>query len=116
MMQLYDFRNYRRRTLAFLLHRGRMVSRAKFGAADVRLLGRVLWRTLLRTRPRRAWFTLSLLVATLLRRPSALKDALYFVTVHKGLYEYMESLGEHLDVAIRDLAARQADAQVRIPA
>ena len=116
MTQLYDFRNYRRRTLAFLLNRGRMVSRARIGVEEVRLLGRVLWRTLLRTRPRRAWFTLSLLGATLLRRPSALADALYYVTVHKGLYEYMESLGEHLDAAIRELAAGEPDSRVKIPA
>jgi radical SAM superfamily enzyme YgiQ (UPF0313 family) len=102
--QLYDFRNFRKRTLAYILNRGRVARESKIGKNDVRLAGRVLRQTILKARPRRAWFTLSLLGATLLRRPSAFADALYFVLIHKGLYEYMEILGEHLDVAIGELA------------
>jgi hypothetical protein len=72
------------------------------------MLWRVLWRTVVRAHPRRAWFTLSLLGATALRRPSAFADAVYFVLVHKGLYEYMEALGKHLDRAIGELATAEA--------
>jgi hypothetical protein len=53
--------------------------------------------------PRRAWFTLRLLGETLLRRPTAFRDAVSFALVHKALSEYMEALGRHLDRAITDL-------------
>ena len=77
-------------------------------AGDLRMLWRVLWRTVVRAHPRRAWFTLSLLGATMLRRPSAFADAVYFVLVHKGLYDYMEALGKHLDRVIAELATAEA--------
>jgi hypothetical protein len=104
--QLYDFRNFRARTLDYLMNRGQVVSGTPVRASDLRMLWRVLWRTVVRAHPRRAWFTLSLLGATVLRRPSAFADAVYFVLVHKGLYEYMEALGTHLDRAIGELAIR----------
>ncbi len=106
--QLYDFRNFRRRTLEYLMHRGQVVSRMPLRAGDLRMLWRVLWRTVVRAHPRRAWFTLSLLGATVLRRPSAFADAVYFVLVHKGLYEYMEALDKHLDRAIGELVTAEA--------
>ena len=101
--QLYDFRNFRRRTLAYLLNRGRVVVPLEVRPGEFRLLVRVLWRTLLRTNPRRAWFTLSLLGTTLLRRPSAFADAVYFALVHKGLYDYPELLKMAMnpDVTVR---------------
>ncbi len=108
--QLYDFRNFRRRTLAYLLNRGPLTARMRVNVGDLRLLWRVLWRTMVRTHPRRAWFTFSLLGTTVLRRPSAFADAVYFALIHKGLYEYMQSLGEHLDRSITDLAATDPDA------
>ncbi len=102
--QLYDFRNYRRRTLEFLLHRGDQVhGGANIRAGDLRLLGRIVWRTVIRTTPRRAWFTLSLVGATLLRRPSRIKEAISFAIVHKALYDYMRILGRHLDRAIAEI-------------
>jgi radical SAM superfamily enzyme YgiQ (UPF0313 family) len=113
-VQLYDFRNFRRRTLAFLLNRGHVVAKTKVTGAEVRLVGRILWRTVLRARPRRVWFTLSLLGATLVRRPSAFSDALYYVTIHTGLYEYMESLGEHLDEAIGELGGTDPAVRARL--
>jgi radical SAM superfamily enzyme YgiQ (UPF0313 family) len=114
--QLYDFRNFRRRTLDYLLHRGQLTSRMRVGIGELRLLSRILWRTVLRARPRRAWFTVSLLGTTLLRRPSAFGDAVYYAIIHKGLYEYMEALGEHLDHIIEDVAAREADTAVPMSA
>jgi radical SAM superfamily enzyme YgiQ (UPF0313 family) len=101
---LYDFRNYRERTLDFLLHRGGQITRGlHIRRGDLRLLGRILRQTVFEAGPRRAWFTLRLLGETLLRRPSAFKDAVSFAIVHKALAEYMEALGRHLDGAIREI-------------
>jgi len=111
--QLYDFRNYRRRTLAFLLHRGRLASSGlNLRAGDPRRLACILRDTLLRASPRRAWFTLSLLCTTLLRRPSVFKDAVAFAIVHSALHGYMDALVARLDGVIEDLerdAAGTAD-------
>ena len=73
------------------------------GRGDLRLLGRILWRTVVRASPRRAWFTLSLLATTLLRRPSVFVDAVAFAVVHQALYDYVHVLRRHLDRAIAEL-------------
>jgi radical SAM superfamily enzyme YgiQ (UPF0313 family) len=102
--QLYDFRHYRRRTLEFLLHRGSQVHGGRnIRAGDWRRLRRVLGETLLRGGPRRAWFTLSLLGATLVRRPSAFKEAVSFAIVHKAFHDYVERLLGELDARLREL-------------
>jgi hypothetical protein len=102
--ELYDFRNYRERTLAFILGRGRQVTQGlDVHWSELRLLGRILRETLLRASPRRAWFTLRLLGETLMRRPTAFRDAVSFALVHKALSEYMEALGRHLERAIAEL-------------
>jgi hypothetical protein len=44
-----------------------------------------------------------LIGATLIRRPSAFKEAVSFAIVHKALSEYMEALGRHLEAAIEEL-------------
>jgi radical SAM superfamily enzyme YgiQ (UPF0313 family) len=107
--QLYDFGHYRRRTLDFLLHRGSQVHGGRnIRRGDLRRLARVLRETLLRGGPRRAWFTLCLLGATLLRRPSAFKEAVSFAVVHKAFHDYVERLGRELDASIRELAAGEA--------
>jgi radical SAM superfamily enzyme YgiQ (UPF0313 family) len=103
--QLYDFRRYRRRALAFLVHRGSQVHGGRnIRPGDLRRLARVLRETVLRGGPRRAWFTLSLLGATLLRRPSAFKEAVSFAVVHKAFHDYVERLLPELDVQLRELA------------
>ncbi len=103
---LYDFRNFRRRTLDFILHRGRQVGQdLQVRKGELRLLMRVLRDTILITNPRRAWFTLSLIGATLLRKPGRLADAVSFAIVHKGLYEYMRALDRHLERVIQELEA-----------
>jgi hypothetical protein len=84
--EVCDFRNDRERTLAFPLARGRQITRGlRVRRGDLRLLGRILRETVLRADPRRAWFTLRLLGATLLRCPSAFPDAVSFAIVHKAL-------------------------------
>jgi radical SAM superfamily enzyme YgiQ (UPF0313 family) len=102
--QLYDFRNYRRRTLEFLLHRGAQVHRGRnIRRGDLRRLGHILRETVLRGGPRRAWFTLSLLGTVALRRPSVFKEAVSFAIVHQAFHRYMDELRGQLDQAIRDL-------------
>ena len=102
--QLYDFRNYRARTLAFLLGRGAQINRGRnIRKGDLRRLASVLRDTVLLGGPRRAWFTLTLLGATLLRRPSVFKEAVSFAIVHKAFYEYMRELQGLLDAALEEL-------------
>jgi len=111
LTQLYDFRVYRERTLAFLLGKGAQAAQGlHLRAGELRLLGRILRDTVLRGGLRRAWFTLSLLGATLVRRPSVFKDAVSFAIVHKAFHDYMERLAAHLDFAIAELERGAADA------
>jgi radical SAM superfamily enzyme YgiQ (UPF0313 family) len=108
--QLYDFGNYRERTLAFLLNRGTQVAGGRLlRSGDLRRLLSVLRDTVLLGGPRRAWFTLSLLGTTLLRRPSVIKEAVSFAIVHKAFYEYMRELQTLLDGALREFEGASAD-------
>src|SRR6185503_6112964 len=64
--ELYEFRNYRHRTLEFILNRGRQVGDTFRPRRDEwMLLARILRDTVIAASPRRAWFTLSLLGTTL---------------------------------------------------
>lgn len=102
--QLYDFRLYRARTLAFLFNRGDQIHRGhNVRRGDLRQLGRVLWQTVVRGGPRRAWFTLSLLGATLVHRPSVFKEAVSFAICHKAFHDYVEDLRVNLEATIEEL-------------
>ena len=102
--ELYEFRNYHRRTMAFLLARGTQITGGRnIRKGDLVLLWRILGETVFRAGPRRAWFTLRLIGETIWRRPSAFKDAVSFAVVHKALSEYMDALCAHLDRAIEQL-------------
>ena len=68
-----------------------------------------MWTTVITGGPRRAWFTLSLIGTTLLRRPAAFKEAVSFAIVHVAFYEYMEELARRLDGAIGELESAPAD-------
>ena len=108
---LYDFRNFRARTLEFIVNRGRQVGEGlKVRRQELRLAARVLRDTVVAAGPRRAWFTLSLLGATLWKRPAALPDAFAFAIVHKALYEYMRALDRHLARVIDEIEASAAEA------
>jgi radical SAM superfamily enzyme YgiQ (UPF0313 family) len=105
--KLYDFRIFRERAVAYLLGKGAEVTHdLAIGRAELRLLSRILWRTVVRASPRRAWFTLSLLATALLRRPSVFADAVTLAVIHKALYDYVRVLRRHLDKAIAELEAR----------
>jgi hypothetical protein len=101
--ELYDFDNYRKRTLEFLMHRGSQANRGHITAKDLGLLWRVLRQTVFGAAPARARFTLRLMLETLLRRPQAFKEACSFAVTHKAMSEYMERLGHKLDAAIEQL-------------
>jgi radical SAM superfamily enzyme YgiQ (UPF0313 family) len=110
LSQLYDFRNYRSRTLGFLLSRGGQVHGGRnIRKGDVRRLGRVLSATLLRGGPRRAWFTLRLLGAVLVRRPSVFKEAVSFAVVHQAFHAYVQRLSADLDAALQALDDPRTD-------
>ena len=112
--QLYDFRNYRDRTLAFLLNRGSQVHGGRnIRAGDLRRLGRILLETVVRGGLPRAWFTISLIGTTLLRRPSAVKEAVSFAVVHQAFFDYMQRLVARLDDALEGL---EDEAAVVLPA
>jgi len=102
--ELYDFRNFRKRTLGFILNRGRQAGEGlQVRREELRLLARILKDTVVAGGPRRAWFTLSLIGATLLRRPAAFADAVSFAIVHKALYEYVQQLDQHLERVIGEI-------------
>ena len=113
--ELYEFRNFRRRTLEFILNRGGQVGDSVRPRRDeIRLAARILKDTVLAASPRRAWFTLSLIGTTLWKHPARIADALAFALVHKGLYEYMQNLDHHLERVIREIE-EHGDALVGAP-
>jgi radical SAM superfamily enzyme YgiQ (UPF0313 family) len=104
LRRLYAYGNYRRRAMALLLNKGALLqSRLLPGGEDLGVLLRMAWSCVLRASPRRAWFTLSLIAETALRRPTALRDAVTLALMHKHLYEYMRDTSRRLDALIREL-------------
>jgi radical SAM superfamily enzyme YgiQ (UPF0313 family) len=96
--QLYDFTNYRRRAVEFLLYRGEQIHGGRnIRRGDVTRLLRILGDVMLRGGPRRAWFTLSLLGTTLLRRPSVFKEAVSFAVCHRAFHAYVGRLQGRLE-------------------
>jgi radical SAM superfamily enzyme YgiQ (UPF0313 family) len=111
VQSLYGFRAYRDRALGFLRRRGEHAgpSRILPRASELGVFARILRDAVLRGGPRRAWFTLSLLGHTLLRRPSAFHDAVAFAVIHKGLGDYAKDVAEHLSTIIPVLEAEGVD-------
>ena len=111
--RLYSYRNYRARTMQLILNKGTQVeTRLLAGREDLRLFMRFLWTCLLRTSPRRAWFTLSLMVETALRRPRAFRDAVTLALIHKHLYEYMRDTCEQLERLAQQVAHLPVELQL----
>ncbi len=112
LARLYDYRNYRRRTMEYITTRGRQAARSLVaGRKDMRILWRTLVDCVIRATPRRAWMTLSLLGQTALRRPLALREAVFFALVHKHLYEYVEHVNASIDRLVEQL--RELPDQIR---
>jgi radical SAM superfamily enzyme YgiQ (UPF0313 family) len=104
LKRLYSYRNYRRRVIQLVLNKGRQIeTRLVARREDLRIFRRVLWNCLLRTSPRRAWMTLSLMVETALRRPRQLREAVTLALMHKHLYEYMRDTCKRLDDLMQEL-------------
>lgn len=107
--KLYSFRHFRTRAVGYLLHRGGFVRGGlRLHRGDLRLFARILRDMVLRGGARRAWFTLSLLATTLLRRPSAFREAVSFAVAHKGLHEYVADVSQQLERHIRELERKPA--------
>lgn len=104
LRRLYAYRNYRRRSMAFLLTKGAVLeSRRLAGRDDLMLLLRIVWSCMLRASPPRAWFTLSMLAETALRRPTALRDAVTLALMHKHLYGYMRETSKRLEDLVKEM-------------
>ena len=113
LQRLYSYRNYRRRVMQLILNKGSQIeTRLVASGQDMRILARVLWHCMLRTTPRRAWLTLSLMIETELRRPRALRDAVTFALIHKHLYEYMRDTCKQLDQLVHEI--KQLPEELRI--
>lgn len=102
--RLYDYRNYKRRTLDYITTRGR-----QFGGSltksthDLGILYRFLRDCVVKAHPRRSWMTISMITQTAFRRPAALREAVFFALVHKHFYEYAQHVNEQLDALIQQL-------------
>jgi hypothetical protein len=102
--RLYDYRNYRQRAMASILHRGPLLgSRLLARRDDLAVVARILWNCVLRASPRRAWLTLSLCLETAWRRPRAIREALTLALMHKHFYEYVRHTSRQLEALIGEL-------------
>jgi radical SAM superfamily enzyme YgiQ (UPF0313 family) len=102
--RLYDYRNYRRRAMDFILNGGPVVrSRVLARQDDLAVVLRIMWTCIIAASPRRAWLTLSMCLETAWRRPRAIRQAFTLALMHKHFYEYVRATSTQLDVLIRDL-------------
>jgi radical SAM superfamily enzyme YgiQ (UPF0313 family) len=104
LKKLYDYRNYRRRTMALIFARGRQTSqKILVNPHDFGIFLHLLRDCVLKANPRRAWMTLCLLLQTALQRPRSFREAVYFALVHKHFYEYVRKVSATLDQIIKQL-------------
>ena len=109
LQRLYGYRNYRRRVMQLLLHKGtQFESRLVSSRQDLEIFARVLWTCVLRASPRRALMTMSLLGETLVRRPRAFREAVTLALIHKHLHDYMRTTCERLDAFVDELQPEPA--------
>jgi radical SAM superfamily enzyme YgiQ (UPF0313 family) len=107
--RLYDYRNYRRRAMAFILNRGNLVRSGVLARRDdLAVVSRIVWTCILRASPRRAWLTLSMCLETAWRRPRAIREAFTLALMHKHFYEYVRETSADLEALIRDLRESEA--------
>jgi hypothetical protein len=102
--RLYDYANFRRRAMAFVLGQGTNVQTAlRAGWRDLAVLARILWACVFRASPRRAWMTVSMVLETAWRRPRRLRVALGLALMHKHFYEYVRETSRQLDRLIVEM-------------
>jgi radical SAM superfamily enzyme YgiQ (UPF0313 family) len=106
--RLYDYANYRRRAMAFILNRGSLLGRIVGRRDDLAVVWRIMWTCIVRASPRRAWLTLSMCLETAFRRPRALREAFTLALMHKHFYEYVRDTSRQLEALIGEL--REAEA------
>ncbi|HET9795006.1 MAG TPA: B12-binding domain-containing radical SAM protein [Thermoanaerobaculia bacterium] len=105
LRRLYAYRNYRRRVMQLLLHKGKKIeTKLVTSREDFRIFLRVVRDCVVEASPRRAWMTVSLMLETLLRRPRAIREAVTFALMHKHLYEYMRDTCRRLEQLAREIA------------
>ena len=93
LAQLYDWRAYEDRAVAFLLQRGaRVRSSRKVSRRDLRALRGIAGLFLGRDGLRRARFSWHFLLRIARRRPSAIREALSYIVMHKAMYDYTQGL------------------------
>ncbi len=111
--ELYDFRNFRARTLEFILNRGRQARRGlHIKSEELALARRACCATPSSPPDRAAPGSRSRCSAP--RSGSARRrfaDAFTFAIVHKALYEYMQALDRHLERAIGEIEAASPDSE-----
>ncbi|MFQ5701340.1 MAG: radical SAM protein [Acidobacteriota bacterium] len=96
--QLYDFDNMKSRILDYVLTRGAQVKgRFYLNRGDLKISWRIIRDCILFTSSSRRRFTLGVLAETLAFRPSAIKEALTVVVLHKHFYEYMQDVRRQLE-------------------
>ncbi len=96
--RLYDFDNMRRRAIDYLLTRGVQVKEKLYlNRGDMKILWRFIRDCVVFTSSSRRRFTLSVLAETLAYRPSAIKEAITVVVLHKHFYEYMQDVCRQLE-------------------
>ncbi len=101
LLEQYSYAAFRRRCMALLLSkRAPRRTAAAPSREDVATGMRIVASCILRASPQRAWFTLSILAETLLRRPTALKEALALAVLHKHFYEYTRDLCAQLETRL----------------
>ena len=105
LTEQYSYRAFRRRCMSLLLGKRLGSDRSAATWEEVRAGLRALVTCVLGGGAQRAWFSLSILLETLWRRPSAVPDALTLVALHKHFHEYTRDLCRELDDRATDTAA-----------
>jgi radical SAM superfamily enzyme YgiQ (UPF0313 family) len=110
--EVYSAERYGERTRSFLLTRGEQVPRAvELSWSDVKIIGRFLAHTLLRTSNEHRKLYFGLIFEALRHRRSALRDAASFALSHYAMSSFVEKLTKMLDEAIEHLEKEAARAQ-----
>lgn len=115
--RLYSYRSFRQRALRCLLRQaeGEIRPTLMSGAHDLGIFLRMLWTCVLRTSPGRSWMTVSLLLNTAIRRPSAFRSAVTLALIHLHLHRYVRHLSRKLDDIIAELKRSDRQASQPLP-
>jgi radical SAM superfamily enzyme YgiQ (UPF0313 family) len=104
LKRLYGYRNYRKRAMQLILHKGaQLENKIIAGRHDFAILARILWTCGVGASPKRAWLTASIVLETMLRRPRAFRDAITLALIHKHMYEYMRETCIQLDAVLAEI-------------